>query len=85
MKLSEYVKRHRVTYRTAWNRFKIGIRSSNPMLNYKRRSVLKMLIRAFLRDAKHSRPDSRAGGVVLSNPYFKNYLELLPKGEHGIL
>jgi len=55
----------------------IGIRSSNPMKYAKRRTVLRMLIKAFLRDDKHYACDSRASEVILSNKYFIGYSEPL--------
>ncbi|RUM60105.1 MAG: transposase [Persephonella sp.] len=55
----------------------IGTRSSSSMLRYKRRTVLRMLIRAYLSDAKHYAYNSRAREVILSNKYFIGYYEPL--------
>ncbi|WP_037919747.1 RNA-guided endonuclease InsQ/TnpB family protein [Sulfurihydrogenibium subterraneum] len=48
----------------------IGVRSSNPMKSQSRRSVLRMLVRAYLRDDKHYACNSRAREVILGNRYF---------------
>ena len=55
----------------------IGVRSSNPMIYKRRRAVLRMLIRAYLSDAKHYACNSRACEVILSNRYFIGYYEPL--------
>ncbi|WP_029523614.1 RNA-guided endonuclease TnpB family protein [Persephonella sp. KM09-Lau-8] len=55
----------------------IGVRSSNPMIYKKRRTVLRMLIRAYLSDARFNACDSRACEVILSNRYFIGYSEPL--------
>ncbi len=55
----------------------IGVRSSNPMIYKRRRTVLRMLVRAYLSDAKNYACNSRAREVILSNRYFIGYYEPL--------
>ena len=55
----------------------IGVRSSNPMKYKRKRTVLRMLVRAYLSDAKHYACDSRAREVILSNRYFIGFYEHL--------
>ncbi len=55
----------------------IGVRSSNPMIHKRRRTVLRMLVRAYLSDAKNYACNSRACEVILSNRYFIGYYEPL--------
>ncbi|RUM49796.1 MAG: transposase [Hydrogenothermus sp.] len=55
----------------------IGVRSSNPMKFLKRRTVLRMLIRAYLSGAKNYACSSRACEVILSNRFFIGYYEPL--------
>jgi len=55
----------------------IGVRSSNPMINKRRRTVLRMLVRAYLSDDKPYACNSRAREVILSNGYFIGYYEPL--------
>jgi len=55
----------------------IRARSSRPMIRYKRRTVLRMLVRAYLSDAKYYACNSRAREVILSNKYFIGYSEPL--------
>jgi putative transposase len=55
----------------------IGIRSSNPMKFLSRKSVLRMLVRAYLRDVKDYACNSRAREVILGNRYFIGFYEPL--------
>ncbi len=55
----------------------IGVGSSNPMKYLRRRTVLRMLVRAYLSDVKYYACNSRAREVILSNRYFIGYSEPL--------
>ena len=55
----------------------IGVRSSSPIKYLTRRTVLRMLVRAYLSDAKKYACNSRAREVILSNRYFISYYEPL--------
>jgi len=55
----------------------IGVRSSNSMINKKRRSVLRILVGVYLIDVKLYAYNSRAREVILSNGYFIGYYEPL--------